>query len=133
MSEQKTYHRPPKRRGHGPGGPGGPGMMPVEKAKDFKGSIGKLIAYIGRYKLAIFVVMIFAVVGTVFNVVGPKVLGKATTTLSDGLMAKIAGTGGIDLTRISRILLFVLALYVFSAIFTFVQHYIMSTISQKIC
>lgn len=133
MSEQKTYHRPPKRRGHGPGGPGGPGMMPVEKAKDFKGSIGKLIAYIGRYKLAIFVVMIFAVVGTVFNVVGPKVLGKATTTLSDGLMAKIAGTGGIDLTRISRILLFVLALYVVSAIFTFIQHYIMSTISQKIC
>ena len=133
MSEQKTYHRPPKRRGHGPGGPGGPGMMPVEKAKDLKGSIGKLTDYIGRYKLAIFVVMIFAVVGTVFNVVGPKVLGKATTTLSDGLMAKIAGTGGIDLTRISRILLFVLALYVFSAIFTFVQHYIMSTISQKIC
>ena len=100
MSEQKTYHRPPKRRGHGPGGPG---MIPVEKAKDFKGSIGKLIAYIGRYKLAILVVMIFAVVGTVFNVVGPKVLGKATTTLSDGLMAKIAGTGGIDLTKISRI------------------------------
>lgn len=130
MSEQKTYHRPPKRRGHGPGGPG---MMPVEKAKDFKGSIGKLIAYIGRYKLAIFVVMIFAVVGTVFNVVGPKVLGKATTALSEGLMAKIAGTGGIDLTRISRILLFVLALYVVSAIFTFIQHYIMSTISQKIC
>lgn len=130
MSEQKTYHRPPKKRGHGPGGPG---MMPVEKAKDFKGSIGKLIAYIGRYKLAIFVVMIFAVVGTVFNVVGPKVLGKATTTLSEGLMAKIAGTGGIDLTRISRILLFVLALYVVSAIFTFIQHYIMSTISQKIC
>lgn len=130
MSEQKTYHRPPKRRGHGPGGPG---MMPVEKAKDFKGSIGKLTAYIGRYKLAIFVVMIFAVVGTVFNVVGPKVLGKATTALSEGLMAKIAGTGGIDLTRISRILLFVLALYVVSAIFTFIQHYIMSTISQKIC
>ena len=122
--------KPPKRRGHGPGGPG---MMPVEKAKDFKGSIGKLTAYIGRYKLAILVVMIFAVVGTVFNVVGPKVLGKATTTLSDGLMAKIAGTGGIDLTRISRILLFVLALYVVSALFTFIQHYIMSTISQKIC
>ena len=131
MSEQKTYHRPPKRRGHG--GPGGPDMFPTEKAKDFKGSIGKLIAYIGRYKLAILVVMIFAVVGTVFNVVGPKVLGKATTTLSDGLMAKIAGTGGIDLTKISRILLFVLALYVVSALFTFIQHYIMSTISQKIC
>lgn len=128
MSEEKTYQRPP-RRGHG----GGRGMMPAEKAKDFKGSIGKLIAYIGRYKFPILVVMIFAIIGTVFNVVGPKILGKATTELSRGLMAKIAGTGGIDLTKIGRILIFVLGLYVISAVFTFVQHYIMSTISQKIC
>lgn len=128
MSEEKTYQRPP-RRGHG----GGRGMMPAEKAKDFKGSIGKLIAYIGRYKFPILVVMVFAIIGTVFNVVGPKILGKATTELSRGLMAKIAGTGGIDLTKIGRILIFVLGLYVISAVFTFVQHYIMSTISQKIC
>lgn len=128
MSEEKTYQRPPK-RGHG----GGRGMMPAEKAKDFKGSIGKLIAYIGRYKFPILVVMVFAIIGTVFNVVGPKILGKATTELSRGLMAKIAGTGGIDLTKIGRILIFVLGLYVISAVFTFVQHYIMSTISQKIC
>ena len=128
MSEEKTYQRPP-RRGHG----GGRGMMPAEKAKDFKGSIGKLITYIGRYKFPILVVMVFAIIGTVFNVVGPKILGKATTELSRGLMAKIAGTGGIDLTKIGRILIFVLGLYVISAVFTFVQHYIMSTISQKIC
>lgn len=128
MSEEKTYERPPK-RGHG----GGRGMMPAEKAKDFKGSIGKLITYIGRYKFPILVVMVFAIIGTVFNVVGPKILGKATTELSRGLMAKIAGTGGIDLTKIGQILIFVLGLYVISAVFTFVQHYIMSTISQKIC
>lgn len=128
MSEEKTYQRPPK-RGHG----GGRGMMPAEKAKDFKGSIGKLITYIGRYKFPILVVMVFAIIGTVFNVVGPKILGKATTELSRGLMAKIAGTGGIDLTKIGQILVFVLGLYVISAVFTFVQHYIMSTISQKIC
>ena len=128
MSEEKTYQRPPK-RGHG----GGRGMMPAEKAKDFKGSIGKLITYIGRYKFPILVVMVFAIIGTVFNVVGPKILGKATTELSHGLMAKIAGTGGIDLTKIGQILIFVLGLYVISAVFTFVQHYIMSTISQKIC
>lgn len=128
MSEEKTYQRPPK-RGHG----GGRGMMPAEKAKDFKGSIGKLITYIGRYKFPILVVMVFAIIGTVFNVVGPKILGKATTELSRGLMAKIARTGGIDLTKIGQILIFVLGLYVISAVFTFVQHYIMSTISQKIC
>ncbi len=128
MSEEKTYQRPP-RRGHG----GGRGMMPAEKAKDFKGSIGKLITYIGRYKFPILVVMVFAIIGTVFNVVGPKILGKATTELSRGLMAKIAGTGEIDLTKIGQILIFVLGLYVISAVFTFVQHYIMSTISQKIC
>lgn len=128
MSEQQTYQKPPRRRG-----PGGHGMMPVEKAKDFKGSIKKLVAYLGRYKFAILIVMIFAMVGTIFNVVGPKVLGKATTTLSEGLIAKIAGTGSIDLEKIGRILLFVLALYGVSAIFTFVQHYIMSTISQKVC
>ena len=128
MSEEKTYQRPPK-RGHG----GGRGMMPAEKAKDFKGSIGKLITYIGRYKFPILVVMVFAIIGTVFNVVGPKILGKATTELSRGLMAKIAGTGEIDLTKIGQILIFVLGLYVISAVFTFVQHYIMSTISQKIC
>ena len=85
--ENKDVKMPPKTRGpmRGPGR----GMMPGEKAKDFKWSIGKLLAYLGNYKIGIIVVMIFAACATVFNVVGPKVLGKATTALSEGLMNKI--------------------------------------------
>ncbi len=108
-------------------------MMPAEKAKDFNGSIGKLIKYVGSYKIAIFIVMIMAAASTIFNVAGPKVLGKATTGLSEGLMRKIAGTGGIDFGYIGKILLIVLGLYVCSAIFNFVQGWIMTGISQKIC
>ena len=95
MSETNT-----KMRRRGP--MGGRGMAPAEKAKDFKGSIKKLISYIGRYKVGIFFVMIFAAVSTVFSVVGPKVLGKATTELATGLQNKIAGTGGIDLQESDR-------------------------------
>ena len=114
-------------------GPMGGGMQPGEKAKDFKGSIRKLIAYIGKYKAAIIVVLLFAVGSTVFNVAGPKILGRATTALSEGLVAKISGTGGIDFGKIGRILLFVLALYLGSAIFNFIQGWIMTGITQKIC
>lgn len=110
----------------------GRGMMPVEKAKDFKGSIGKLLAYIGRYKIAIVIVMIMAAISTVFSVVGPKVLGRATTTLSEGLLSKIAGTGGIDFTKIGKILIFVLLLYAFSALFSLIQGWIMTGITQKV-
>ena len=110
----------------------GRGMMPVEKAKDFKGSIGKLLAYIGRYKIAIIIVMIMAAISTVFSVVGPKVLGRATTTLSEGLLSKIAGTGGIDFTKIGKILIFVLLLYAFSALFSLIQGWIMTGITQKV-
>ena len=74
-------------------GPMGRGMQPGEKPKDLKGSLGKLLSYIGNFKAAIIVVMIFAAASTVFNVIGPKTLGKATTALSEGLMAKIQGTG----------------------------------------
>ncbi len=114
-------------------GPMGNRMQQGEKAKDFKTAIKKLIAYIGKYKAAIVVVMLFAVGSTIFNVAGPKILGKATTALSDGLMAKISGTGSIDFTKIGRILLFVLALYLGSAIFNFIQGWIMTGITQKIC
>ena len=117
----------PSRR-HG----GGPGRMP-EKAKDFKGSIGKLIKYIGRYKIAIFAVIIFATVATIFNVIGPKTLGKATTELSNGLMAKISGTGGMNFDKIAQILLFVLGLYLISVLFSFLQGWIMTEITQKVC
>lgn len=130
MADNNSYKQTPRHRR--PGGQGR-GMMPAEKAKDFKGSIGKLIKYVGSYKIAIFIVMIMAAASTIFNVAGPKVLGKATTGLSEGLMRKIAGTGGIDFGYIGKILLIVLGLYVCSAIFNFVQGWIMTGISQKIC
>lgn len=114
-------------------GPMGHGMQPGEKAKDFKGSIGKLMAYIGKYKAAIVVVLLFAVGSTVFNVAGPKILGRATTELSEGLIAKISGTGGIDFDKIGKILLLVLGLYLCSATFNFIQGWIMTGITQKIC
>ncbi len=130
MAESNTHNRPP-RRGLMGGGPRG--MMPGEKAKDFKGSMKKLIGYVGRYKFAILLVMIFAAVSTVFNVVGPKVLGKATTALSEGLMKKITGTGGLDFDYIGMILIIVLCLYGVSALFNLCQGQIMTTITQKLC
>lgn len=119
----------PRRRGPHGGGK----MAPVEKAKDFKGSIKNLIKYIGRYKFAVLVVMICAAASTVFAVVGPKILGKATTELAQGLMKKIQGTGVIDIGAIANILLVALALYVISAVFMFVQGWLMTGITQKIC
>ena len=129
MEDNKNIKMPPKRRM----GPPGRGMAPVEKAKDFKGSIGKLIRYIGSYKIAIIFVAVMAVCSTVFSVVGPKVLGKATTALSEGLVKKIGGTGGIDFGKIGTILIFVLCLYAASAVFNFVQGWIMTGITQKVC
>lgn len=108
-------------------------MMGGEKAKDFKGTIGKLFRYIGKYKAAVVVVAIFAIGSTVFNVVCPKVLGNATTALSEGIMNKITGNGGIDFTYIGKILLFCLGLYVLSVAFSFVQGFIMTGITQKVC
>ncbi len=113
---------------------GGRGVMAGgEKAKDFKGTIGKLFRYIGKYKAAVIVVAIFAIGSTIFNVVCPKVLGKATTALSEGIMNKITGNGGIDFTYIGKILLFCLGLYVLSVAFNFVQGFIMTGITQKVC
>ena len=108
-------------------------MMGGEKAKDFKGTIGKLFRYIGKYKAAVVVIAIFAIGSTIFNVVCPKVLGKATTALSEGIMNKITGNGGIDFTYIGKILLFCLGLYVLSVTFSFVQGFIMTGITQKVC
>ena len=134
MSEEnmnKEFKASPRRRhgGHGPMG----GMAPGEKPKDFKGAMGKLINYLGRYWIAIIVVMIFAAVSTVFAVVGPKIMGKATTKLAEGLMAKISGTGSIDFDYIAKILLITLGLYVFSSCFSFIQGIIMTGITQKTC
>ena len=111
----------------------GRGMQPGEKPKDLKKSVKKLMQYIAKYKIGIFVVMLFAAFSTIFNVAGPKILGKATTALSEGLMKKIQGTGSIDFHKIGLILLIVLALYLVSALFSFVQGWIMTGITQKVC
>lgn len=129
QSSFKQNHQGPKRGpGHGPGA----GMMPGEKAKDFKGTIRRLLSYMGSFKYAILAVMLFAAGSTVFNVVGPKILSKATTELFNGMLAKVAGTGGIDFGKIAEILLFLLALYLCSAAFSFIQGWIMTGVSQKL-
>lgn len=110
----------------------GPGA-PVEKAKDFKGTIGKIIKYIGNYKFGVLAVMLFAVGSTIFTVVGPKILGNATSELADGLMAKVQGTGSIDFEKIGEILAIVLGIYCVSAAFNFMQGFIMTGITQKLC
>lgn len=114
------------RHGHGPGG-----MGAGEKAKDFTGTIKKLVGYMSVYKIQMLFVLIFAVGGTIFNIIGPKILGKATTEIFNGLVSKVSGTGGMDFNRIGQILLLTLGLYVVSAIFSFIQGYIMTGISQK--
>lgn len=123
MSSKNTG-RPRGRMGRG---------MTGEKAKDFKGTIKKLLVYLGNYRAGIVVVLIFAIGSTVFNIIGPKVLGKATTELAGGLMAKVNGTGGLDFAKIGSILLFALGLYVISALFSFVQGWIMTGVTQKVC
>ncbi|WP_031556717.1 ABC transporter ATP-binding protein [Lachnospira multipara] len=110
----------------------GRGMVPGEKPKDLKDSIGKLMSYISRFKFAIFIVMVMAAISTVFSVFGPKILGRATTVLSEGLVNKISGVGGIDFEKIAKILLFTLGLYVLSAVFSLIQGFIMTGITQKV-
>ena len=112
---------------------GPPGMGGGEKAKDFKGTISKLVRYSRKYLPAVIVVMVIAVFSTVFNVVCPKVLGKATTALSEGIMRKINGIGGINFTYIGKILLFCLGLYLLSVLFNFTQGIIMTGVTQKLC
>ena len=113
-------------------GPMGRGRMNGEKAKDFSGAVKKLLRYMGKYKIRLIGMMIFAIVGTVFNIVGPKILGKATTELFNGLVAKVNGTGGIDFDKIGKILLWTLGLYLCSAAFSFVQGFIMTGISNDV-
>ena len=130
MGDNREYSKNRNMGRRGPGGHGG--MMPGEKAKDFKGTTRKILSYIGSYKIAIVLVMISAVAGTVFNIVGPKVLSKATTEIFNGLVSKVSGGAGIDFHKIGVILLMLLGLYSVSALFSFIQGYIMSGISQKL-
>ena len=107
--------------------------MSVEKAKDFRGTTRKLIRYIGSYRIALLFVMLFAICSTVFNIRGPKVMGQAVTEIYTGLTAKVAGTGGLDFGAIGRYVGIMLALYIIAALFSFLQGWLMTGISQKIC
>lgn len=107
------------------------GRRPNEKAKDFKGTMKKLIRYMAIYKVQVFFVAVFAICGTIFNIVGPKILGKATTEIFNGLVSKVSGGDGMDFGKIGQILLTVLCLYVISALCSFVQGYLMTGVSQK--
>ena len=111
---------------------GGRHGMSTEKAKDFKGTMKKLMGYLAQYKIGLLLVVIFAIGSTVFNIVGPKILGKATTELFHGLVSKVSGGSGIDFDKIAKILIGLMCLYVCSALFSFIQGYIMTGVSQKL-
>ena len=111
---------------------GGHGMRSVEKAKDFKEAMSRLFQYMGKYKFRFGLMFLFAIAGTIFNIVGPKILGKATTELFNGLVRKVNGSGGIDFSKIGQILLFTLALYVASACFSLIQGFVMTGISNDV-
>ena len=112
-------------------GPMGHGRMGGEKAKDFKGTMGKLIKYMSAFKIQMLFVVIFAIGGTVFNIIGPKILGKATTEIFNGLVSKVSGGSGMDFEKIATILLTAWALYVTSALCSLVQGFLMTGVSQK--
>lgn len=116
-------------RGMGPGRMRG--GMPGDKAKDFKGTLKKLVRYMSVFKVQMLFVLIFAVCGTIFNIVGPKILGKATTEIFNGLVSKVSGGSGMDFGKIGQILLTVLCLYLVSALCTFIQGILMTGVSQK--
>ncbi len=132
MSNHKK--EPAKARGPmGGHGPGGHGMMGGgEKAKDFKGTMGKLLNYLRMYRVTILVVILFSVGSAAFSIVGPKILGEATNEIFNGIVAKINGTGQINFDVIRNILLTLLGLYIVSAFFSFIQNYMMSGVSQKV-
>ena len=127
MSDNTKTHMPPRR-----GPMGGHGMGPTEKAKDFKGTIGKLLKYMGRHWITLIFIVLFAGGSAAFGVIGPKIMGNATTEIFNGLVAKISGTGGIDFEKVGRILLIVLAIYLVSACFAFIQSWLMTGITQKL-
>lgn len=122
--------KPGNGRGHMMGG--GPAVG-TEKAEDFKGTIKKLFSYLGAYKIAMIVVFVFAIGGTIFTIWGPKILGNATTEVFNGIVSKLSGGSGIDFGKIGRILIFLLCIYLLSLILNFIQGFIMSGIAQKLC
>ena len=138
MAHDMSRTDAPKRRPGGPGpmGGGGHGHGPgrvVEKPKDFKGTMLKLLGYVGKHKIAVFFAIAFAMCSVLFNIVGPKVLGEVTTKLYEGLVAKVAGTGSVDFDWIGRMLLLLLGLYLASSACNLVQGWLMTGVTQKIC
>ncbi len=132
MSNNEVKNNPPQTKQNMPMG-GGPKMgAPVEKAKDMKGTTKKLAKMLSKYKLALAIVMAFAIGSTIFSIVGPKMLGNATTEIYTGLMNKINGTGGIDFTKIGKIILWVVGLYLSSAVFNLIQGYVMAGVALKV-
>ncbi|MDP4164638.1 MAG: ABC transporter ATP-binding protein [Bacillota bacterium] len=132
MSENKGRFKNPRREGAQGGIGFGPRMGGGEKARNFKGTMKKLIQYLSLYKLSLITVFIFAIASAGFSIVGPKILGKATTKLFEGAMKKIAGTGTIDFDYIGKIIVLLIGLYLLSSIFGYVQGWIMSNISMKV-
>ena len=110
-----------------------PGKQTTERAKDFKGTLRQLLSALRQYKLSLIVVMVFAILSTIFNIAGPKILAKATTALATGWIAKLRGIGSIDFAYIGKILLTLLAMYLCSAAFSFIQGWLMTGLSQKVC
>mgnify|MGYP000114078224 CR=1 FL=1 len=110
-----------------------PGRMTTERAKDFKGTLRQLIGTMSHYKLPLITAIVFAILSTIFNIAGPKVLAKATTALATGWVAKLRGTGSIDFVYIGRVLLFLLGMYLLSSAFSFIQGWLMTGLSQKVC
>ena len=137
MAHDMSRTDAPKRRpGPGPMGGGGHGHGPgrvVEKPKDFKGTMLKLLGYVGKHKIAVFFAIAFAMCSVLFNIVGPKVLGEVTTKLYEGLVAKVAGTGSVDFDWIGHTLLLLLGLYLASSACNLVQGWLMTGVTQKIC
>ncbi len=134
MADEMSKTEVPKRQGR-PGGPmgrRGPGRV-VEKPKDFKGTMLKLLSYVGRHKVAVFFAAAFAMASVIFNIVGPKVLGQVTTKLFEGLVAKVQGTGAVDFDWIGKTLLFLLGLYLASSACNLIQGWLMTGVTQKIC
>lgn len=135
MSERNQQVKPPARRGGFGPGPGGPGMgMPPEKAKDFKGTLRRLITYLRPRQVQLLVVLITAIASTVFSIFSPKVMGKATTKLFEGAYGMLTGVEGaaIDFGYVNNILLILGGLYLFSSLFSYVQQYVMAGVAQKV-
>lgn len=115
-----------------PKGPMNKNNKVPEKAKDFNGTMKKLIKYLAKYKFRILLVVLFAIGSAIFSIVGPKIMGNVTTEIFNGLIGKVMGTGGINFDKVEGILLLLLCLYIISALFSFIQNFIMAKVSERV-